>query len=101
MVAFFGMKAWHGLFASRLFRLSFLDALFSVFARFFEAIGLSGDGYDLAVVEESVDHGDDTGGVWEHLRPFFEAAVCGDDGAFCLITWRDQSEQQIGVATGV
>jgi hypothetical protein len=56
-------------------------ALIGSLAGFLEAVGFAVDGEDLGVVEEAVDEGDDTGGVWEDLAPFREGSVGGDEGA--------------------
>jgi len=53
------------------------------------------------VVQETVDQRDNACGVGEHLAPFGEVAIGGDQGAPVLIPPRDQLEHQIGMAIGV
>ncbi len=52
-------------------------------------------------MHQSVDDGDDAGGVGEHLAPFGERSVGGEDSRFELVTAVDDVEQQIGVAIRV
>ena len=77
------------------------DLLFGAGHGFFEAIGLALEHDDLAAMDESVDEGDDAGGVGEDLVPFFEGAVGGDDGALGLIATGDHLEQEVSKAAGV
>ena len=68
---------------------------------FLEAIGFAVEGDDLAVVDQAIDEGYDAGGVGEHLVPFGEGPVGGDDGALLLVAPIGQLEQQVGMAIGV
>jgi hypothetical protein len=53
------------------------------------------------MMDEAINKGDGTGGVWEHLVPFGEGPVGGDDGARLLVTTRDELEEEVGMAVGV
>ena len=77
------------------------DLLFGAGHGFFEAIGLALEHDDPTSVDQSVDEGDDAGGVGEDLVPFFEGAVGGDDGALGLIATGDHLEQEVSKAAGV
>lgn len=50
------------------------------FLCFLASPGVAVDGDDFSVMDEPVDEGDETGGVWEGLAPLREGAVCGDYG---------------------
>ena len=52
-------------------------------------------------MHQSVDNGDNAGGVREHLAPFGKWTVGGYDGWLEFVTAVDDIEQQIGVAIGV
>ena len=65
---------------------------------FFEAVAVAIDGKDLGAMHQSIDQGDDAGGVWEDLVPFAKALVRGQDRGPLLIAARDDFEQQIGIA---
>ena len=65
------------------------------------AIGLTLDDDDLRVVHEPVNDGHDAGRVGEHLAPFSEWSVGGDDSGLELVTTVDDVEQQICVPIGV
>lgn len=56
-------------------------ALFIALTCFFDTVGLAIDGDDLGIVGQAVDQGDDAGGIGEHVFPFGEGAVAGDQGA--------------------
>jgi hypothetical protein len=64
-------------------------------------VGLSVEAVDLGMMDEAVDKGDDAGCVGEHLVPFSEGTVGGDEGARLLVAARDELEKQVGVAVGV
>src|SRR5208283_4244014 len=68
---------------------------------FLEAVGVAFDGDDFGVVNEAVNQRDDAGGVGEHLAPFGEWPVGGDQRALALITPRDQFEHEVGMAVGI
>ena len=66
---------------------------------FLEAIAFAFEGDDFGAMQQSVDEGDDTGGVGEHLIPFAECFVGGqENGTLLLITAGHHLEEQIGVA---
>ena len=52
-------------------------------------------------MDETIDEGDDTGGVGEDLIPFAEGAIGRDEGAHVLIAARDQLEEEVGMTIGV
>jgi hypothetical protein len=52
-------------------------------------------------MNETVDQGDDAGGVREDIGPFREGLVGGHECRAVLISAADQLEQQIGVAVGI
>ena len=65
---------------------------------FLEAIAVSGEGEDLGPMHETVNEGDNAGGVREDLVPFSERFIGRQDhGAMELITARDHLEEQISV----
>jgi hypothetical protein len=53
---------------------------------------------DGGMVDEPVDGGDGEGGIGEHLVPFTERLVAGDDETFALVAFGDQFEQDCGLA---
>ena len=66
--------------------------------RFLAAIGIALDRNDLGVMNQAIDHRDDTTGVGKHLRPRRESLVGRDQGTLLLMTAIDQFEQQISMA---
>src|SRR5271170_6123388 len=68
---------------------------------FLEAIRVAFDGDDFGVVNEAVNQRDDAGGVGEHLAPFGERPIGGDQRALALITPRDQFEHEVSMAIGI
>jgi hypothetical protein len=53
---------------------------------------------DLGPVDESVDDGDDAGGVWEDLAPLGKGLVgCNEDG-LGLVASGDDLVEEVGVA---
>ena len=60
------------------------------------AVGVAGEGEDLGVVDEAVDHrgGDDL--VAEDLAPAAEWPVGGDDQAGSLVAGAEELEEQVG-----
>nr|WP_263398596.1 hypothetical protein [Pseudomonas alloputida] len=75
--------------------------MFGAFARLLEPIRFAFDGDDLGVVDQAVDQRDDAGRVGEHLAPFGERPVDGDDGGLVFVATADDLEQQVGVAVAV
>lgn len=78
-----------------------MGTLVGAFLGLLEAVGFALNGDDLGVVDQTIDHGDDTGGVGKDLPPFREGAVGRDQGALPLVATTDQLEQKIGMAVGV
>src|SRR5215471_14335592 len=64
-------------------------------------VGLAIEPVDLGMMNEAIDEGDDAGSVGEHLVPFDERTVGGDDRARLLVAARDELEEEVGVAVGV
>ena len=85
----------------RLGSAALFGALLGALACFLGAVGLAFDGDDLGAVDQTVDEGDNAGGVGEDLAPFGEGTIGGDNRAFLLVAAADQFEQQIGVPIGV
>lgn len=78
----------------------FLRAVLGALARFLQAIGLAFEWHDLGVVDQPVDQRDDAGRVAEHVLPFGEWLVRGDQRALVAVAAIGQFEQQIGVFFG-
>src|SRR5262249_2833064 len=72
-------------------------ALFGLLA----PVGLAIESVDLDMMNEAIDEGDDAGSVGEHLVPFDERTVGGDERARLLVAARDELEEEVGVAVGV
>ena len=69
------------------------------FLRFFDAIRVTFNGNELAVMHQSIDQGDHTAGVGEDLGPFGKGLVGReDDGAFVIVTPGDDLEEQVCIA---
>ena len=68
---------------------------------FLQAVGITLDGDDLAAVDQTIDEGDDAGGVGKDLAPLAEGFVGGQDNGFVLVAPRDDLEEEIGVASVV
>ena len=65
---------------------------------FFESVALTLDGEQFGAMDEAVDEGDDAGGVGEHVVPFAEDLVGGQDDGTLQVSAGDDLEQQVGVA---
>jgi hypothetical protein len=75
--------------------------LFGSFGGFLQTVGLAVYSDDFGVMDEAVDHRNDTGCVGENLVPFGEVSVGCDQGAFGLVAAADQLEEKVGMAVGV
>src|SRR5262249_57309417 len=53
------------------------------------------------MMNEAIDEGDDAGSVGEHLVPFDERTVGGDERARLFVAAGDELEEEVGVAVGV
>src|SRR5262249_31223790 len=73
------------------------SALFGLLA----PVGLTIESVDLGMMNEAIDEGDDAGSVGEHLVPFAERTVGGDDRARLLVAARDEFKKEVGVTVGV
>ena len=76
-------------------------ALLRPFLGLLEPIGFALDRDDLGVVNQTVDQGDDAGGIGEDLTPLGEGSVGRDEGGFFLIAAANDLEQQVGVAIAI
>ena len=65
---------------------------------FFKAVAAGLDGQYFAAMNESVDEGDDTGGVGGDVVPIGERSIGSDDDGTQLIASSDHLEEQVGVA---
>src|SRR5215468_11502612 len=72
-------------------------ALFGLLA----PVGLAVESVDLGMMNEAIDEGDDAGSVGEHLVPFDERTVGGDERARLFVAAGDELEEEVGVAVGV
>jgi hypothetical protein len=52
-------------------------------------------------VDQAIDQGNDTSGVWKDLAPFGERPIGGDERAVVLVPAADELEQQVGMAIGI
>src|SRR5215470_16414336 len=73
----------------------------SALFRLLVPVGLAIESVDLGMMNEAIDEGDDAGSVGEHLVPFDERTVGGDERARLLVAARDELEEEVGVAVGV
>ena len=86
---------------SRLGAAALARALIGAFARFLEPVGLTLDGNDLGVVDQTIDQRYDASGIGKHLTPLGERPIGGDQGATILVAAGDQLEHQVGMAVGI
>lgn len=52
-------------------------------------------------MDQTVDEGDDAGGVGKDLAPLAEGFVGGQDDGFVLVAPRDDLEEEVGVTSVV
>ena len=76
-------------------------SFFGAFGCLFEAVGVAVDCDDLGVVDKTIDQGGDAGRGGKDVAPFGERTIGRHQGAFVLVTARDELIQQIGMAVRV
>ena len=81
--------------------LAFAGAFFCPLVRFFGAIRFAIDVNNVGVMNDAINHGDDTGGAGEDLAPFGEGTVRREDEALLFVATVDQLEQEIGVPIAI
>ena len=62
------------------------------------SVTLAFDEGDFAVVDKSIDEGDDAGGAWENGVPVVEGEVGGDDNGFLFVAPGDDLKEQVSRA---